>query len=317
MFDPSLLPASDASPRCAPHSEDIELHPGGSALHVDEIIVVDVPRPWPKPVWAVDGFSAVPEWVMAAEEAGRRVRVLAAVGEKSGAHAAVVVHRRTNGSGLLERTDHRCAPADVGDLLETLLLNGLDSSPGTVADVPAPRAELLICTQGSHDVCCGSRGTTMVSEIEAARPDVSVRQVSHTGGHRFAPTGITLPDGRMWGLFERDEMLDILDRAGTPTAVIDRCRGWVGADGPGQVAEAAVAAMVGDWAFDTIDRRVHVEADTRGGWRCMVTAGESSWTDGVAISRSVPAIKCGQPGGGKAKPSTEYVVTSPPEMVGS
>ncbi|MBT5139805.1 MAG: hypothetical protein HOM37_12185 [Acidimicrobiaceae bacterium] len=321
MFDTSLLPAADTSLRCAVHAEVIGLHPGGSAFFVDEIIVVDVVRPWPKPVWAADGFTAVPELVMAAAEAGRRVRVLAAVGDEAsndGASnfAAIVVHRRVSGTGLLERIEHRCAPALVADLLSVLLLDGLDASPQTVVDVPAPRAELLICAQGSHDVCCGSRGTAMAAEISAARPDVSVRRVSHTGGHRFAPTGISLPDGRMWGMFELDEMAAILDRSGSPAAVAGRCRGWTGANGPGQVAEAAVFALVDDWAFDSLDRSVIVDVDGDG-WRCTVSAGERHWTVGIALGRRVPSITCGELGGGKLKPGTEYVVTSSPELVGS
>jgi hypothetical protein len=318
MFDTSFLPAADDSVRCAVHAEEIELRPGGSALFVDEIIVVDVPRPWPKPVWAAEGFTAVPEWVMAAGVAGRRVRVLAAVGDEAADVAKVVVHRRVVGSGLLERIEHRCTPGLVRDLLSLLLLEGLDSSPQTVVDVPAPVAELLICAQGSHDVCCGSRGTAMAGEIEAVRPGVSVRQVSHTGGHRFAPTGITLPDGRMWGQFDLDEMVGILDRSGSPASVAERCRGWIGADGPGQVAEAAVSALVDDWAFDELDRRVEVEVEADGdGWRCAVLAGESKWVVGVGLGRSVPTIKCGEPGGGRAKLGTEYVVTTPPHVVGS
>ena len=321
MFDPSLLPAADASLRCAAHAEEIGLPPVGSALFVDEIIVVDVSRPWPKPVWAADGFTAVPEWVMAAGEAGRRVRVLAAVADENSndgesAMAATVVHRRVAGSGLLERIEHRCAAGLVADLLSVLLLDGLDASPQTVVDGPAPRAELLICAQGSHDVCCGSRGTAMAVEISAARPEVSVRRVSHTGGHRFAPTGISLPDGRMWGMFELDEMVAILDRSGSPAAVADRCRGWIGANGPGQVAEAAVLALVDDWAFDSLDRSVDVDVDGDG-WRCTVHAGDRQWTVGVALGRLIPGIKCGELGGGKIKPGIEYVVTSPPEVVGS
>lgn len=321
MFDASLLPANDASLRCAVHAEEIELRPVGSALFVDEIIVVDVPRPWPKPVWAADGFTAVPEWVMAAGDAGRRVRVLAAVGDETGDVAKVVVHRRIGGSGLLERVEHRCVPNLVGDLLSRLLLDGLDASPQTVVDVPAPPAELLICAQGSHDVCCGARGTAMAAEIEAVRPDVSIRQVSHTGGHRFAPTGITLPDGRMWGLFDLDEIVAILDRSGSPGPVAERCRGWIGADGPGQVAEAAVLALVDDWAFDELDRVVEVEANDDGWWCTVsastVSAGELTWAVGVGLGRSVPTIKCGELGGGKAKPGIEYVVTSSPHVIGA
>ena len=78
-IDPALLPASGEAPRCAEHADAIDLDPVGSALHVDEVLLIDMPQPWPKPVWAADGFTHVPEAVMAAGEQGRRVRALAAV----------------------------------------------------------------------------------------------------------------------------------------------------------------------------------------------------------------------------------------------
>ena len=90
----------------------------------------------------------------------------------------------------------------------------------------------------------------------------------------------------------------------------------IGANGPGQVAEAAVLALVDDWAFDSLDRSVDVDVDGAG-WRCTVHAGDRQWTVGVALGRLIPAIKCGELGGGKIKPGIEYVVTSPPEVVGS
>ena len=65
-IDPALLPASGEAPRCAEHADAIDLDPVGSALHVDEVLLIDVPQPWPKPVWAADGFTHVPEAVMAA-----------------------------------------------------------------------------------------------------------------------------------------------------------------------------------------------------------------------------------------------------------
>ena len=244
-YDPSLLPAAGASVRCAAHAASIGLDPGGSALWVDELIVVDVALPWPKPVWAADGFTAVPEQVMAAEERGRRVRVLAAVPLEDGV-TRVVTHTRVGGA-TMRRVEHHVDPDQVGDVLAALVGSGPTANPETEVDVDVPARELLLCTQGSHDVCCGSRGSALAAEVEASRPDLALRRVSHTGGHRMAPTGLTLPDGRMWGMVDHEELISILDRDRRPSALAHRCRGWTGASaGPAQVAERAVFAEEGD-----------------------------------------------------------------------
>jgi hypothetical protein len=310
-FDPTLLPAEAEMERCAAHAERIDLDPGGTALWVDELIVVDVALPWPKPVWAADGFTAVPELVMAAGEAGRRVRVLAAVPLADGI-GRVVTHRLTD-QAQFARVEHQVDPAGIPGLLERLLAGGLEASPQTVASTAA-RRELLLCTQGSHDVCCGARGTSMWNSLLAADPSFSIRRVSHTGGHRMAPTGLTLPDGRMWGMVSVDEMTAILRADSTPAAVAHRCRGWVGAaGGAAQMAERAVMAEVDDWGFDETARMVRVieEGDEPNGITAVeVIAGADRWRVEIEGSRAVPTIACGAPGGLPAKPGAEWRVRS-------
>ncbi len=310
-FDPTLLPAATELERCAVHAERIHLDPGGTALWVDELIVVDVPLPWPKPVWAADGFTAVPELVTAAGEAGRRVRVLAAVPLADGI-GRVVTHRLTD-RAQFARAEHHVDPMRVPGLLERLLADGLDASPATMVSTAA-RRELLLCTQGSHDVCCGARGTTMWNALLAVDPSFSIRRVSHTGGHRMAPTGLTLPDGRMWGMVTVEEMTAILRADVTPAAVAHRCRGWVGAaDGPAQMAERAVMAEVDDWGFDETARTVQVieeHDEPTGAATVDVTAGAHRWRVDIEASRSVPTIACGAPGGLPAKPGVEWRVRS-------
>ena len=64
------------------------------------------------------------------------------------------------------------------------------SLPGAV---PCPPV-LLVCTNGRRDVCCAVRGRPVALDSGAAHPG-RVWEASHTGGHRFAPTGILLPHG--------------------------------------------------------------------------------------------------------------------------
>lgn len=308
-FDPSLLPAEIDAERCAAHAERIGLDPGGTALWVDELIVVDVPLPWPKPVWAADGFTAVPELVMEAGEAGRRVRVLAAVPLDDGV-GRVVTHRLVDHTRFA-RSEHHVDTALVAGLLEQLLTDGPDASAETVASTDA-RRELLLCTQGSHDVCCGARGTAMWSGLLDVDPSFSIRRVSHTGGHRMAPTGLTLPDGRMWGMVTLDEMIAILRSDVTPATVAGRCRGWVGAaGGPPQMAERAVMAAIDDWSVDETTRTAEVidPAGVSDGVTVVeVTLGVDRWRVEVESARAVPTIACGEPGGLPAKPGVEWRV---------
>ena len=73
---------------------------------------------------------------------------------------------------------------------------------------------ILVCTHGKRDQCCGIRGGQVFSALHARKPDW-VWQSSHLGGHRFAPTLLTLPDGMMYGrvpVEESEELVDYLAR---------------------------------------------------------------------------------------------------------
>ena len=306
-YDTALLPRADTSMRCAAHAEKIGLDPGGSALWVDELIVVDVPLPWPKPVWAADNFTAVPELVMEAGVAGRRVRVLAAVPLDDGVHR-IVTHVRGD-RGPLSRREHQADRLEIPALLRRLLIDGPRAVPASLVDVEPPPRELLLCTQGSHDICCGSRGTALAAELAVTHPDLLIRRVSHTGGHRMAPTGVTLPDGRMWGMIDAREMGEILCRTGSPARLARRCRGWTGAaEGPAQMAERAVFAALDDWTFDDEPRSVEVTSADGEVTELRVEAARGAWTVLVGPGRAVPTIACGEPGGLPAKPGAEWVV---------
>lgn len=63
--------------------------------------------------------------------------------------------------------------------------------PDAVAGGPT----LLVCTNGRRDVCCALRGRPVAAAAAEAWPG-GVWEVSHTGGHRFAPTAVLLPWGQ-------------------------------------------------------------------------------------------------------------------------
>ena len=312
-MDPTLLPAVDEIMRCADHARGLAVDPGGSAVTADVLIAVEVPLPWPKPVFAHPLLHGIDRL---AAEAPVPARVLAAVpAEPASAMSTVVAYRRRDAS--MVRTEVRVDVADIGDVVRAVLAGPAGPEAHDLAAPVAP-PEVWVCTQGSHDSCCGREGTRLAGDVIAAGTDVVVRRVSHTGGHRFAPTALTLPDGRMWGYVDPVLVDDVINRRGNPADLAERCRGWTGAPaGVAQMAERAVFAAVG-WSLDEARRRItviHGEGDA--GSAAASVQVHAAWPDGsagtwevdVAVTREVPTIACREPGGLPAKPGREYGVT--------
>lgn len=70
-----------------------------------------------------------------------------------------------------------------------------DAVARTLPGASAAPPTLLVCTNGRRDVCCAVRGRPVAAAVARMAPD-RVWESTHTGGHRFAPTGVLLP----WGL---------------------------------------------------------------------------------------------------------------------
>jgi hypothetical protein len=67
----------------------------------------------------------------------------------------------------------------------------------------------LVCTNGKRDRCCALWGAAF---FRALRPlaGTAVWQTTHLGGHRFAPTMLTLPDGVMHGRLSVENAAEFL-----------------------------------------------------------------------------------------------------------
>ncbi|WP_195908262.1 sucrase ferredoxin [Nostocoides sp. HKS02] len=86
------------------------------------------------------------------------------------------------------------------------------SLPGLAPAAPV----LLVCTNGRRDVCCAVRGRPVALDAAALVPG-RVWEASHTGGHRFAPTGVLLPHGATFARLAAPLCAEILAAAETGT----------------------------------------------------------------------------------------------------
>ncbi|MDG2023244.1 MAG: sucrase ferredoxin [Actinomycetota bacterium] len=300
-----LLPVADQQPLCASHARSINTDPCGNALFIDALVLVEVPLPWPKPVFE---HPLLRSFTSMADTSLGPTRVLAAVpsGKQSGIR--VIVYQRDK----IGVQSWGFRPKDSTELAR--FANQLGTTHPDELDIPRdslqpPEIAVLICTQGSHDVCCGSKGTQLASDLEKQAPGLAIFRVSHTGGHRFAPTALTIPDGRMWAYLDTQSALSILELSGDINDLSKNCRGWWGApSGPGQVAERAVFEQMG-WDIDLMPREVWVN-ETAAGWTVTLSVALQNWTVEIVQGRQIPTITCRAEGGMPAKSAYEYIVTS-------
>ena len=68
---------------------------------------------------------------------------------------------------------------------------------------------VLVCTHATRDACCAVRGRPIALTLARALPD-EVWECTHLGGHRFAGTLLSLPDGACFGRLEPSTVLDVV-----------------------------------------------------------------------------------------------------------
>ena len=169
------------------------------------------------------------------------------------------------------------------------------SLPGAVTASPI----LLVCTNGRRDVCCAVRGRPIAIAGHAAYPG-RVWECSHTGGHRFSPTGVLLPWGRTIARLTDESVSAALDASDAGCLARDLLGPWhdrgTSALPPRhQVAESAVRNLLGEddpSAFTTSqpdgDDVVVTHADGRA-WRVTLTITEGTARHNSCHDTAVPA----------------------------
>jgi hypothetical protein len=236
---------SAVSIRCAAWAREEALLPGGTAPRTDVFVLVEHPLPWPgNPT--DDPLLATLEAV-AAEAAGpeRTVRLQAVITDDVGSTRRVVVfaaggppftgYGRSEGAGTVD---------ELPDLVAALVGDSAPPAPGTAATV----TDVLVCTHGSRDVCCGSMGTRLWLDVDGSLDDVRLWRTSHTGGHRFAPTAITFPDGNYWAHLDPGVLDGILTRQLPAPEAAAHLRGCAAFEPDVQVADGALLAERG-WSW--------------------------------------------------------------------
>ncbi|HEY7070568.1 MAG TPA: sucrase ferredoxin [Acidimicrobiales bacterium] len=265
--------------RCSTQARSLAADPLGTAVHARALLLVEVPLPWPADIGDHPALAGV---VAAAKSLGARVQGLVPDPERAArGEALVVLH--TAPDGPFRGYERRAAVVPAGDLASGLADLG-----------PAPAADVLVCSHGARDRCCGSLGTSLHAGTQP-RTDLHVRRTSHLGGHRFAPTAVLLPQGTAWAWLDDALLGAILDRRVPPAALAGHYRGSLAMPHPAaQVVEGAVFAEVG-WDWLDHGRQGSVVDEDGDRWTVRLDSTAGTWHGVVERTGTAPQPVCGQP----------------------
>jgi hypothetical protein len=269
---PPVRPAASPDPgACSSLSAALDEPLAGTSAVARAWLCLEQPGPWGRDALVESHLehSVGVELMRRSEGTGVRVVLI----RRPGAHADTRLPRarrvylattRPGGTALWQGT--------VGDPKELLDLDLAAIGAGQPAGFGARRSDplLLVCTNGRRDVCCALLGRPIAGTLAQRHPD-AVWECAHIGGHRFAPTAVVLPGGYSYGRVDVPSAERVLAAAARGDVVVDGCRGRSTWPRPGQAAELAVRALIGEAGADalTVDGTEVRHADGRS-WRVAV-----------------------------------------------
>ncbi len=322
-----LARRSKASPVGALSSAQEDLHcavqtvllgesPAGTAGGADRIVLVQLPLPWPK---KIDAHPALAGLKGELKGVGK-TQLLAVVpsghddSQVPTGYRRVICYSRPSEQPFarFERRQTLVENEQLSGLLRSIINDDLAGMESSMDDGVT---DLLICTHGSRDRCCGQSGTLLFLEMEYAlgAPDthhvagrvrdrgrVRLWRSSHLGGHRFAPTAMMLPSGMTWSNLDTETTLGLLDRTLPAVEAHEHLRGNIGLDSaPVQIADGLAFVEFG-WAWIDEPRSWQISEDHSGNSSQRAVAVTLTCSIGQAVVElladgRIPIPPCGEP----------------------
>ncbi len=293
-----VAPETEAPLRCAPWTKEQGVDPIGSMGTQRAFLFIEWPLPWPHDLGEIEELGALRPELGAV---GCRLQGLVPLDDD---RRRVIYYWRDEGPFTRYSARELVVGPDAAVDAARRLLAGEGE--------PVTRRQVMVCTHGRRDRCCGSLGTALAMELladaEVLGAETVARRTSHTGGHRFAPTALVFPEGTGWAFADADLLATVVNRQGAAADVAPFYRGGAGlASSRVQVLERAVLAEVG---WDLLDRPRIGSEGPDGAVRLEVEGpdGVEVWEGRVRDGRVLPVPECGAPMAAARKQNTEFVL---------
>lgn len=237
---------------CSAQSLEVEEPLAGTAPVVSCYIVIEQPGAWGREALLESNFPV---------ELGKEL-----LGKTMGTHVKFLLARHADRLERNGNTDHNVWIAHTAPGLRGMR-HGVLTDLRVIADwdfaaiaegrlPPLGHSQTtpvtFVCTHGARDACCALLGRSVYEELLASVPTderASVWEVSHIGGHRFAPTVLSLPGGSVHGRLDAAAAIEMRAEAAQGRVLLSGFRGRSAYPAPLQVAGIAVRS-----AFDVRER---------------------------------------------------------------
>ena len=307
MPDPIGTTADDL--RCSVITAALGEQPTGSAGGAHRYLLVELPLPWPKKIDSHPVLAEVRTPTPGTTESSTILGIRSSDATEVSTHRIICYERTTPFRGF-ERSEFIVKRVDLAATVTSLLTDGANELDPARVDDSRDVEDLLLCTHGSRDRCCGQLGTLLHLELDGALPEhVRMWRTSHTGGHRFAPTGILFPSGTAWSSLSAELTIDIVNQTIPTDRLTHHFRGNVGVSGrPAQIAEGHRFLESG-WDWLRQERSASSELALDGETEihlAAVRSDEEVVTYRMVEDESLPVPICGE--------GTEQSVKSTPQL---
>ena len=223
---------------CSELSQLLEEDPIGTAPIWDKCIVIELPSPWSAKIEESKKFDkSITRHIDKLNQAGQSIRLQCILPDKQyskpGMRRVILF---TKDSELLISA-HRLEYLIPEEQLTDLCMSILETRQQPIKyenfkqEYESMR-DILVCTHGNRDRCCGSIAVPLYNRLRNEHrksPDrvnsIRIWRTSHTGGHRFAPTVIDLPQARYWAYVDNLTIDTIIYKSGSITKLNKSYRG--------------------------------------------------------------------------------------------
>lgn len=205
---------------CSDRSRCIQEDPIGTATPIETYVLLEAALPWTSSAWETPSLAeGLKETIdhIKAHYPGTRCLLINQDQTRFRRQRSLILYQRQS-QDLVSRFDRYEfvieRPEEAIEILQNFFVNRFSKT-----FIIRPTQDVLICTHGSHDQCCARHGNPFYVQskrmVRSLSTDVQVWRCSHFGGHRFAPTAITFPDGRVYARLNSFSLKSILMRSGS------------------------------------------------------------------------------------------------------
>ncbi len=302
---------------CSDISQAVGESPTGTAGYYDYWLVVELPQPWSETAFeqsqVLKPYLEIIKFLI--YKKGMKIRPLAIASDpeySQPGYTRVLFYRRPQYLfARYQQEEYLIPDVELGNLVSALLVE-----PERLIDFNqyqqdnTHQYDILICTHGNIDVACSRYGYPLYENWrKQANSQFRVWRCSHFGGHRFAPTAISLPDGRYWGHLVPEALSLIIKQKGNLNDIKSYYRGWAGVNQWVQIAEGEIWLNHGwDWC-NYLKAGEVLEADKNKEWATVrIHYSSVNGEDNGTYNAKIESIKELTTAGDSGSPPSSAVV---------